>query len=286
LARGSADAGPGGIALAAGRGVGCNAEKPQDVRRLNWWQSEGGLKPSTLASYREAIELYFAPGLGHIRLADLRPDHFRDLYAAMRLINRPGEPPRSLAETLRRLTQARATARREPGRLASTRPLSEARIKRIHAVARAALSDLVPHTLSHNPAAAVKLGGKRGGRTMRPLLWTEPRVARWRETTIPQLQLIRFYYRRHPAWLAAQLTIIAVTIALGVVGIIAGNPASAIVCLILATALALAALLLPAWRTRVEAPVKPTPRSRQPDLPGISSVPLGCHQRRLDLPSW
>lgn len=33
-----------------------------------------------------------------------------------------------------------------------------------------------------NPAAAVRLGGKRGARKVRPLLWTEPRVERWRET--------------------------------------------------------------------------------------------------------
>lgn len=152
------------------------------ARRLTWWQSEGGLKPSTLASYREAIELYFAPGLGHIRLIDLRPDHFRDLYAAMRLINREAEPSAGQAETLRRLTQARATVPHLPGRLASTRPLSEARLRRLHAVARAALGDLVPHTLMFNPAAAVRLGGKRGARKVRPLLWTEPRVQRWKLT--------------------------------------------------------------------------------------------------------
>jgi uncharacterized OB-fold protein len=62
------------------------------------------------------------------------------------------------------------------------------------------------------------------------------------------LERVRTYYRRHPAWLAAQLVIIMV----GVVSIIAGNIPSAIVCLILATGLALVALCLPAWRDRVE----------------------------------
>ena len=42
------------------------------------------------------------------------------------------------------------------------------------------------------------------------------------------------------------------TVSLGVVGILAGNLPSAIVCLILATVLALLALLLPAWRDRIE----------------------------------
>lgn len=96
----------------------------------------------------------------------------------MRLINRPGEAE-DRGELLRRLVTARSA---RDGRRISTRPLSEARIKRIHAVAQSALSDLVPHVLPYNPAAVVKLGGKRGGRKVRPLLWTAPRVERWRQT--------------------------------------------------------------------------------------------------------
>ena len=146
--------------------------------RLRWWESEAELKPSTLASYREAIELYFRPGLGHVRLVDLRDRHFRDLYAAMRLINRP-EAADDRGDLLRRLLAARSE---RDGKRISTRPLSDARIKRIHAVALSALADAVPYTLPYNPAAAVRPGGKRGARKTRPLLWTEPRAARWRET--------------------------------------------------------------------------------------------------------
>jgi len=148
------------------------------TRRLSWWESEAELKPSTLASYREAVELYFRPGLGHVRLTDLRDHHFRDLYAAMRLINRPGQDDKR-SDMLRRLLDARSE---RDGRRVSSRPLSEARIKRIHAVALSALSDAVPQTLPHNPAASVKPGGKRGGRKVRPLLWTEARVERWKQT--------------------------------------------------------------------------------------------------------
>jgi integrase len=68
------------------------------------------------------------------------------------------------------------------GRKISTRPLSESRIKRIHAVGLSALSDAVPYTLPHNPAAAVKPGGRRGTRKLRPLLWTAPRVEQWAKT--------------------------------------------------------------------------------------------------------
>lgn len=154
-------------------------------RRLRWWESERELKPATLESYREAIELYFRPGLGHVKLAELRDHHFRDLYAAMRLINRSGElggQDSEILELYRRLLDARAKAPHAGRRLHSTRPLSEARIKRIHAVAQSALSDAVPQTLPFNPAAGVKLGGKRGARKVKPLLWTAPRVLRWRDT--------------------------------------------------------------------------------------------------------
>lgn len=151
------------------------------TRRLRWWESEREIKPSTLDSYREAIELYFRPGLGHVKLTELRDHHFRDLYAAMRKINRLAQDD-SQDETLRRLLEARAKAPHAGRRLASTRPLTEARIKRIHAVASTALSDTVPQTLPFNPAAAVKIGGKRGARKVKPLLWTAPRAQRWRET--------------------------------------------------------------------------------------------------------
>jgi hypothetical protein len=146
-------------------------------RRLTWWESEREIKPSTLASYREAIGLYLRPAFGHIKVSDLRPSDFRDLAAAMRLINRP-EADADGSDLLRRLLAARAT---RDGRRTSTRPLTEARIKRVMAVASSSLADLVPHTLAVNPAAAVavKVGGKR--RT-KPLLWTAARVERWRET--------------------------------------------------------------------------------------------------------
>ncbi len=48
------------------------------------------LKPRTWASYDEAVRLYYRPGIGHIRLMDLRDHHIRALYAAVRKINQPG----------------------------------------------------------------------------------------------------------------------------------------------------------------------------------------------------
>src|SRR5260370_28254153 len=115
-------------------------------RRLRWWESEDDIKPSTLASYREAIELYFKPGLGHLCLADLRDYHFRDLAAAMRKSNTPAADG-GLADLLRPLLAARAT---RVGKRISPRPLPDARIRRILAVASSALGGLVPHTLPLN----------------------------------------------------------------------------------------------------------------------------------------
>jgi integrase len=144
-------------------------------RRLRWWESEREIKPSTLESYREAADLYLRPAFGHMKVCDLRDGDFRDLAAAMRLINRP-EADADGSDLLRRLLAARAT---RDGKRYSTRPLSESRIKRVLAVASTSLADLVPHVLAVNPAAAIKVGK---GRKVKPLMWTAARVERWQET--------------------------------------------------------------------------------------------------------
>jgi integrase len=151
-------------------------------RWLEWKRDT--LKPSTFASYAEGVELYFRPGLGHIRLVDLRADDVKALYAAMRKISRAEDGDRS--ELLRRLVAARArwhvpagdprAGQRVEERI-STRPLADARIRRMHAVLRAALNDA--ETLPVNPAAAVKFGKAR---KVKPLLWTGARTERWQDT--------------------------------------------------------------------------------------------------------
>jgi integrase len=137
-----------------------------------------GLKPRTWASYEEAVRLYFGPGLGHIRLADLRDEHIRALYASMRKINRP-EAEASNDEMLRRLLAARRTIPHLPRQLWGTKPVGEAGIKRRHVVLVAAMNDAVERRLiAVNPASAIKFKLRK----QRPLLWTEPRVKRWHET--------------------------------------------------------------------------------------------------------
>lgn len=146
-------------------------------RRLRWWESEREIKPSTSISYRTAIELYLRPAFGHRKVADLREADFRDLAAAMRKINRP-EADDDRSDLMRRLLAARAV---RDGRRYSVRPLTDARIRLVMAIASTTLADLVPHVIAANPAAG--MGRKMGrNRKVKPLLWTPPRVERWRET--------------------------------------------------------------------------------------------------------
>jgi hypothetical protein len=135
-----------------------------------------GLKPRTWASYEEAVRLYFAPGIGHVKLAELRDHHIRALYAAMRRINRPDAPAGGDEEMLRRLLAARRTIPHLPGVLWGTKPIGEAGIKRRHVVLVAALNDAVERRLiAVSPAGSVKFKIRR----QRPLLWTKARSAQW-----------------------------------------------------------------------------------------------------------
>jgi integrase len=142
---------------------------------------DDGLAPSTLDAEAESIELYFKPGLGHILLTELRNQQIRDLYAAMRKINRQAENE-DRSELLRALLSARAA---QDGHRISTRPLGESRIRRINAVLSSALNEAVSvdHLISHNPAAGIfrSKGGRKATR-VKPLLWTAERVERWERT--------------------------------------------------------------------------------------------------------
>lgn len=155
-------------------------------RRYAWRVSEAatgdGLKKSTLDAEREAIDLYGKPGLGHIKVVDLTDEHFRELYAAMRKLNRPEEQG-DKSEVLRRLKDARAT---RDGRRLHSRPIGESRIRRVHAVLHGALTDAVKLSKIRpdNPTDGVwrTKGGKRKQGRARPLLWTAERVEAWEKT--------------------------------------------------------------------------------------------------------
>jgi integrase len=137
-----------------------------------WLDTRVGLARTTFRQTKEIGALYLKPGLGYLRLRDVRQHHVEDLYAAMRLIGRPtGEGPDAM---LRRLLDARGSGPQ------SHRRLSRARIRRVHAVVRAYFNSAIRRGLIQaNPAAHVEL---EASRPVKPLAWSPERVARWRVT--------------------------------------------------------------------------------------------------------
>ncbi|MFD0883707.1 tyrosine-type recombinase/integrase [Streptosporangium algeriense] len=150
-----------------------------------WIKGKKSLKPSTLESYVETIELYGKPGLGHLKLVEVNETHLDHLYTAIGQINNlpEGECP---SEMLRRLLAARSLAPKihlkegERVGLKRQKPLSASRIHRIHRVLSSALGTAVKtKKINRNPAEHVEL--PRVPRR-RPLVWTSERVARWKKT--------------------------------------------------------------------------------------------------------
>ena len=106
---------------------------PQPVQQLtlakyiDLWLTDiapGKLAKSTIRRDRQDIERIL-PALGHYKLAELRPEHFRSFYAELRKVIRPD----------------------------TKKPLSEYTIEGVHATLCSILSDAVEGGfLSHNPA--------------------------------------------------------------------------------------------------------------------------------------
>ncbi|MEV0387905.1 site-specific integrase [Nonomuraea sp. NPDC050643] len=145
----------------------------------SWIKGKKGLSERTRSGYTEHIDLYLEPGLGHVVLNELREEHVSELYEAMGQINRPlkGEP----SEILRRLLAVRAKATWDsarPNQLHNRRPLSPARIVRVHATLSSAMSTAKRQKkIRHDPSKNVELTRPK---KRRPLLWTPERVDRWR----------------------------------------------------------------------------------------------------------
>ena len=130
------------------------------------------MKPSTRHGYETHCQLYLVPGLGHLRLSDLRDHHVEELYAAMRQlqVQRPGARP---SPTLQRLLEARTDRQ-------FRRPLGPARIRRVHGTLMSALNSAVKRVkIARNPGAFVELAS---GRSPRPVLWSPERVELWQRT--------------------------------------------------------------------------------------------------------
>jgi len=149
-----------------------------------WLAGKARLKHSTREEYRQVVDLYIKPGIGHLKLVALREHHLDELYAAMRQINnlpegqRPGEMLRRLLAVRRRATWLR-DGEDEPG-LWQRRRISPSRIRRVHAVIQSALSTAVKRRIiTRNPAEHIELPPVP---PRKPLVWTQARIAAWRRT--------------------------------------------------------------------------------------------------------
>ena len=137
----------------AARGVDVTSRLTVADYLRGWIAGRKDLKLNTFTSYTGHIERYFVPIIGHIRLADLRVEHVRDIFD---YIDEHNEMCRK-------------------GR--ATRPVGPSSVQRIRATLRAALSDAVREGLiQSNPAALIKL---ESARRPKGLVWTDDRVERW-----------------------------------------------------------------------------------------------------------
>lgn len=154
------------------RGTFVETSKQRVAEYLDQWMAgKTALRSSTRLSYAQSIALYLKPGIGHLRIRDLQYTHIEDLYAAMRCLGRPieGRPN----EILTRLLEVRRPE-------AKVRPLSDARIRRVHATLMSALNSAVKRRLmGSNPGQYVELPS--GGRP-RAVVWTDEQVRAWQRT--------------------------------------------------------------------------------------------------------
>lgn len=135
-----------------------------------WLAGKKKIVGNTTRGYRSHIELYLKPYLGHRRLDRLQIPHIGDLFDWFEERN---EIIREARETGDRTRLSELPGKRH-------RFVGPATQERIRATLRNALNDAIRRRLlTFNPAQFVELD--RGARP-KPLLWTDERVQRWRET--------------------------------------------------------------------------------------------------------
>ncbi len=134
-----------------------------------WLAAKSGLRQTTRRSYEIHFHLYLTPGIGHLRLSQLRVEDVEDLYTALRDLGTATTASPMLARML--------AARHAAG---GARPLSDASIRRVHATLMSALNSAAKRRLiPFNPAAHVELAT---GKRPKAALWTDERVTEWRRT--------------------------------------------------------------------------------------------------------
>ncbi|MHB8341626.1 MAG: site-specific integrase [Mycobacteriales bacterium] len=137
----------------------------------DWLAGKAALRSTTARSYGEHLDLYLLPVLGHIRFALFAPSDVDALFTAMRQL---GDPRRAAHPSPELASLLAARTSTDP-----VRPLSAARIRRVHATLRAAMNAAVRRRLiAYNPALHVELAP---GARPRAVVWTPERTRRWRD---------------------------------------------------------------------------------------------------------
>ncbi|MFI8258257.1 tyrosine recombinase XerC [Streptomyces filamentosus] len=161
---------------------------------LDSWFASKKRRKTTLNGYASHIRVHLKPRIGHIRLDRLNVGHLVEMFDGIADDNeviaaenqarreqvarcKPSKPGRPVAAERARIAAERAKlAEMKPFRKI-TGPATRQAVRR---TLRAALNSAIAQQLiTFNPAAHVEL---ESGKRPKPLLWTDERVRRWRET--------------------------------------------------------------------------------------------------------
>jgi integrase len=186
---------PGAAEVQRRLGVGIPLDGKMTVAEwLDRWMSNKKTRPTTNNGYQSHIRVHLKPGIGHYRLDRLTVGHVQDMFNGIDDRNdvvraenaerheqvarckreKPGAPKASEREQLAREREKLAAM---PPFRRITGPATKQAIRR---TLRTALNKAIgEQLLTFNPASHVELAP-----AARPkgLLWTDERVARWRET--------------------------------------------------------------------------------------------------------
>ncbi|QIB44918.1 tyrosine-type recombinase/integrase [Streptomyces aureoverticillatus] len=163
---------------------------------LDSWFTAKKRRKTTLNGYASHIRVHLKPRIGHVRLDRLNVGHLVEMFDAIADANeiiaaenqarreqiarcKPSTPGRPVAAERERLAPERA-------KLAEMKPFRKlngpSTWQAIRRTLRAALNSAIAQQLiTFNPAAHVEL---ESGKRPKPLLWTDERVRRWRETGV------------------------------------------------------------------------------------------------------
>jgi integrase len=161
---------------------------------LDLWLASKKSRRTTLNGYTSHITVHLKPRIGHVRLDRLNVGHLVEMFDAIADANeviaarnearraqiarcKPSTPGRPVAADRERLAQERAKLAELPPFRKMTGPATQQAMRR---TLRAALNSAIAQQLiTFNPASHVELAS---GRRPKPLLWTDERVHRWRQT--------------------------------------------------------------------------------------------------------